>query len=329
MDFLKNLNVFMTNPLTRLLRKWTFQPWMKRPYGLIFSENILSTGDFLLNSRDLERCRFPGKKISSRKSIVVSLPVMIVPEKGNQTVLIRTYPRERQVENPRPKELQDRETEFMLIQKHTPLYHFIGRTEDGVTFRWGKTIDDDPVCAPWPELADISISNHCSFGCDFCYRNSKPDNSFMSFKDYIHILDQLSHPRWGSVFQVALGGGEPLEHPAFFDIIEETHARHIIANFTTNGQFLTPEVAKKLQGKIGAAAFSLQEFSHSHLSRTRYLTDQGIKANLHFILDSGSLDEAICFLKGQYDQKLSNINAVVFLTYKHAGRASASKCLKK
>ena len=71
--------------------------------------------------------------------------------------------------------------------------------------RWGKTVNDDPYRAPMPELVDISISNHCTKGCTFCYRDSVPNHVFMSLEDYERVIQSLNHERWGNVFQVALG----------------------------------------------------------------------------------------------------------------------------
>ena len=94
-------------------------------------------------------------------------------------------------------------------------YHFIADSHTGLTMRWGKTIKDNPIWAPVPELADISISNHCSKGCSYCYRKSTRNNEFMTVEQYCQVLDSINHPQYGNVFQVAIGGGEPLEHPNF------------------------------------------------------------------------------------------------------------------
>ena len=216
----------------------------------------------------------------------------------------------------------------MLIRRHSAEYNFIGDTENGVTMRWGSTLDQDPVLAPWPELADISISNHCSKNCDFCYRDSKPDNSFLSVSDYISILDSLTSPRWGSVFQVALGGGEPLEHPDFVEIIHQTWTRGIVANFTTNGHAVTKTLAEEIAGKVGAVAISVAKMEEMPTEQVKILVDAGIKTNLHFILDSRSIDQATELLKGRFNHLLDDLNAVIFLTFKPRGRGAKSLCLK-
>jgi radical SAM protein with 4Fe4S-binding SPASM domain len=215
----------------------------------------------------------------------------------------------------------------MKIRRHSTSYNFIGDSETGRTFRWGKNLKDNPSFAPHPELADISISNHCSKGCSFCYRNSTNNNSFMTLEEYSYVLDSLRHPKWGNVFQIALGGGEPLEHPDFIEIINITHSRNIVPNFTTNGDLITNTIAKELAEKIGAIAISCQNIDELENRKVEILSKYGIKTNLHFLLNADTLPQAIGILKGVYNKSLTKINAIIFLTYKPCGRANKSKTL--
>lgn len=80
-----------------------------------------------------------------------------------------------------------------FIRRHSEGYNFIADIETGVTMRWGKTFNDDPYKAPIPELVDISISNHCTKGCSFCYRDSVPNNLFMSLENYELAIKSLSN----------------------------------------------------------------------------------------------------------------------------------------
>lgn len=216
----------------------------------------------------------------------------------------------------------------MLKRRHSSGYNFIGDVETGVTMRWGRSVDEDPVCAPWPELADISISNHCSAGCSFCYRDSRVNNSFLSVEDYEKVLDALTSPQWGSVFQVALGGGEPLEHPDILRILEVTAERGIVANFTTNGHQLTRALAARMAPLVGAVALSSRDLDRLDQNRIDYLVSAGIRTNIHFILDRESIEQATRILEGAYRNMLADVNAVIFLTYKPRGRADESLCLE-
>ncbi|MFM2482397.1 radical SAM protein [Celerinatantimonas sp. YJH-8] len=214
-----------------------------------------------------------------------------------------------------------------LLRRHSMGYHFVGDPNTGLTARWGSAAHLDPLQAPWPELVDISISNRCSKGCDFCYRDSTPSGALMSLEQYTFLLEQLTSPQWGPPFQVALGGGEPLEHPQLLDILDVTHAKGIIANFTTNGEQLTAALAKQLSGKVSALALSAMGLSEFHPQRVTLLTQQGIRTNLHYILDEYTLSEAIAIAEGQYDDLLSGLSSIVFLTRKPQGRSNADGIL--
>lgn len=215
----------------------------------------------------------------------------------------------------------------MKIRRHSKNYNFYGDTETGITMRWGNLINSNPEYAPWPELADISISNHCTKGCEFCYKGSTDNNSFMSVEEYEYVLSSLQSESWGNVFQVALGGGEPLEHPNFTEIIEKTYERGIVANFTTNGIHLDKNIVNSIKNKVGAVAISVNKIQELNASKIKLLTDAGIKTNIHFVLDNKSIYEAIDILKGTYNDLLNKINGVIFLTYKPAGRATIKNCL--
>ena len=215
----------------------------------------------------------------------------------------------------------------MKLLRKSKKYNLLGDKKTGVTIRWGKTLSDDPILAPWPELVDISISNHCTKNCSFCYRNSTNNNSFLSAEDYEFILKELNHKEWGNVFQVALGGGEPLEHPDFLKIIDKTLEFGIVPNFTTNGQHLDNKIINSIKGKIGAIAISTNDLNDLDQKMLNNLVKNGIKTNIHFVLDNKTIKQGVEILNGKYDDILKNINSLIFLTYKPAGRGVVDDCL--
>lgn len=215
-----------------------------------------------------------------------------------------------------------------MLARHIGDYHFLADAKSGVTFRWGKTLEDNPTFAPVPELADISISNKCSKGCSFCYKDSMPDGKVMSVEEYCQVLDSMYSPEYGNVFQVAIGGGEPLEHPDFLKIVDETAKRGIVLNFTTNGQLLNVKICKVIKGKIGAMAISASSISDLKKNRTAIDCAKELKVNIHYILSETSIEEATEIVNGVYNDLLKGINAIVFLTYKPAGRGTTDKVLK-
>jgi MoaA/NifB/PqqE/SkfB family radical SAM enzyme len=216
----------------------------------------------------------------------------------------------------------------MKIRRHSKHYNFIGDKVSGETFRWGASFSENPIIAPWPELADISISNHCTKGCNYCYKNSRPNQSFMTIEDYELILKSLIHPHWGSVFQVAIGGGEPLEHPDFENIINKTLEYGVIPNLTTNGERITKDIAAFLKNRVGALALSVSIPEDIIYQTHRILIDQGVRTNIHYILSQQSIEGAIGILEGRYNKILSGVNGIIFLTYKATGRATRDNYLE-
>lgn len=215
-----------------------------------------------------------------------------------------------------------------MINRHSNNYHFIADSQTGMTMRWGITPKDNPRMAPVPELADISISNHCTKGCSFCYRNSVPNEEFMSVDDYCYVLDSMTHKDFGGVFQVALGGGEPLEHPDFIEIINATVAREIVPNFTTNGIHLTQTICDAIRNKVGAVALSTIRMGDIDNVKLNLLLSSHIRTNIHYLLSSMNIEEAIKILQGEYNEFLKGVNAVIFLTFKPAGRGQHQFMLK-
>jgi radical SAM protein with 4Fe4S-binding SPASM domain len=211
----------------------------------------------------------------------------------------------------------------MIVRRHGRSYNFTGDTGTGMTVRWGRSLDEDPLFAPWPELADISIGNNCSKGCEFCYKGSTEDGTVMSLDRYQFVLASLQSPRWGNVFQVALGGGEPLEHPQFTRIIDATADRGIVANFTTNGMLLDRSLVRSIRWKMGALALSVRSIEDMDEKVTAMLKEENIRTNIHFILNNETIEEANEILKGGFNGRLKGVDNVIFLTYKAAGRAGA------
>ncbi|VBB09566.1 radical sam [Lucifera butyrica] len=231
-----------------------------------------------------------------------------------------------------------REVESGIImgdfRRHTEDYNFVGDPNTGITFRWGESLHKNPVCAPWPELADISISNYCTKQCKYCYRASSPDGTFISLEDYSFILEQLTSKRYGPVFQVALGGGEPLLHPQITEILRLTRKEYnIIPNYTTSGFFFTPEIIQATGRYCGAVAVSYdpyrRDMTWERLNEIgTELADEGIKVNIHFVVSDSTVDAAANLLEGYQDNPLNRFNSIIFLTYKPFGKANVADCLK-
>lgn len=184
--------------------------------------------------------------------------------------------------------------------------------------------EKEPFWSPHgPELMDISITNWCDQSCSFCYRSSTVQGEHMALDDYKNVINQAADM---GVFQVALGGGNPNQHPDFIEILEYTAFKGIVPNYTTNGRGLSAEITNATQKCCGAVAVSAYPPYDVTSRAIQKLIQHDIKTNVHFVLDAVSVDTAIDWLN-EPPEFLRGINAVVFLNYKPSGRVVFEKKL--
>lgn len=191
-----------------------------------------------------------------------------------------------------------------------PLNGFFARMEDAGSSEpfWGEH---------GPELMDIAITNWCDRGCSFCYRKSTTSGGHISLENYEEIIRQA---REMGVFQVALGGGNPNQHPDFVEILRLTREDYgIVPNYTTNGRGLSASVLDATAKYCGAVAVSAYPPYRETSEAIDLLRSHGVTVNMHFILSSHSIDTAIDWLNTP-PELLDKINAIVFLNYKPIGR---------
>lgn len=81
-----------------------------------------------------------------------------------------------------------------------------------------------------PELVDLKITDKCNFGCEFCYQGSTKNGKHAPLDRIKKIIDSMAESK---VFEVAIGGGEPTDHPDFSEILRYCDSKDMIPNFTT------------------------------------------------------------------------------------------------
>ena len=211
-----------------------------------------------------------------------------------------------------------------IIKKHFEEEHYkvLFNQQSGFFVRCEDEGYPEPVWSKHgPELLDISITNYCERGCDFCYRSSSRVGKHISLADYKYLLNQASDI---GVFQIALGGGNPNQHPDFIKILEVTREAGIVPSYTTNGDGLTEEVLEATAKYCGAMAISLYpsnglDFYDELFRKTR---DKSIKTNLHVIITNETIDLIDRFMLDA-PEWLDYVNAIIFLNFKPTGRGKA------
>jgi Predicted Fe-S oxidoreductases len=104
------------------------------------------------------------------------------------------------------------------------------------------------VCAPLrsfaaPESIHIDLTTVCPLKCPHCYKDTS-QHTEMSFEVFSSIIDQAKAL---GVFQIALGGGEPLVVKNLPVFIKKVTSCGMACTITTSGYGLTLELLEKLK----------------------------------------------------------------------------------
>lgn len=174
-----------------------------------------------------------------------------------------------------------------------------------------------------PDLVDVKITDKCSKGCSYCYQGSTPKGLHAKTADLETVANRLRDAR---VFEVAIGGGEPTEHPFFTEILEMFRKRGIVPNFTTrtldwmpgaNGERIVElcggfALSVDNAGEMAAAAGAFDE---------RFREKPGLRDKMSFqhVVGSGSLD----VLKGVLEAGSRLRPRLTLLGFKETGRGGA------
>lgn len=218
-------------------------------------------------------------------------------------------------------------SDVIVVNKRESEHYYYFNKMNGLSIRAEYPGGNEPFFAvEGPELLDISITNYCEKECDFCYRNSSSNGKHMDLNDYESILKQLKDTY---TYQIAIGGGNPNQHPDFIEILRMTREDYdIVPSYTTNGTGLTDEIIQASQKYCGAVAVSYYEPLEDFKEAVRKLIDARIKTNVHFLLTSESIKRAIQVLEHP-PEYLHGINAIIFLNYKPVGAGSDNRLLLK
>lgn len=118
-----------------------------------------------------------------------------------------------------------------LLHKYKNGNYTVKIYDDGTKVR---ETDDDEFIADFPENIDIKISDRCDAGCVWCHENSKPDGKLASFEhEFLWSLNPGT--------ELAIGGGNVLEHDKLEHFLMFCKDRGIIANITVNQKHAIPK----------------------------------------------------------------------------------------
>lgn len=207
---------------------------------------------------------------------------------------------------------------IIINQYPSQSYRTIFNQKTGFLVRFEDKLGIEPTwCSYGPELMDISITNWCDRECSFCYKKSCITGQHLDVDHYVAILEQAAKMK---VLQIALGGGNPNQHPDFCEILRLTREEYnIVPSYTTNGRGLNEGVLTASKKYCGAVAVSVYEPFENSFITVQKLIDLGIRTNIHFLLTSRTISTAVNWLMSP-PKLFDRINAIIFLNYKPIGR---------
>lgn len=213
------------------------------------------------------------------------------------------------------------------------LYNYNFDKKTGYFERWGKTKDekDDPQFSyVGPEIADIEIvEGKCSGNCPWCYKSNSIDQDikYMNYETFVKIFNNL--PR--TLGQIAFGITDIDANPDFKSIVRycrNNDYQYIIPNVTINGNNMTDEWYDFLVNNMGAV--SVSHYSDDIcFNAVNELTKRGMKqVNIHKLLSDNTYDSCIDLINKRIsDDRLKDLNAIVFLSLKQKGDRNTLKPL--
>jgi len=191
---------------------------------------------------------------------------------------------------------------------------------------WNKA--DDYLSAPIE--VHLNPTNECPLHCKHCYTDSKKklenELSLDELKRVVDILAELN------VFHIALGGGESFAVAGFMELAEYVREKGIVPNVTTNGYFMTKELAKQCN-VFGQVNVSVDGILATYQRARGYDGFSMADRAISLLLQAGNNVGINCVVsKCNYDRleeviryaKEKGLKDVEFLRFKPAGRGRAN-----
>lgn len=183
--------------------------------------------------------------------------------------------------------------------------------EDGTKIR---QTNDDQFKPAFAESCDFKITNQCDMNCPYCHEASTSSGTHADLKSF-KFLDNLP-----PYTEMALGGGNILQHPDIDWLLKKLYDQKVIANITLNQHhFMTSFDRVKAwydNHLVRGVGVSLQQHSSSQDTGQLIQKMKSISTSVLHVING-------VFTAQQYKDTMDNNIALLILGYKDLRRGHA------
>jgi MoaA/NifB/PqqE/SkfB family radical SAM enzyme len=145
------------------------------------------------------------------------------------------------------------------------------------------------------ELISIELTNRCAKACWFCYNHSLPEGDTRWTGD--EVVGFVRDCAANGVKAVSFGGGEPLQFPGLFDVLDRLDGT-LFRSLTTNGLLLRGETLQRLAASRPNKVHISIHFPDRVdevarvIDQVTDLDTRGIKSGVNFLVTRSNLPAA-------------------------------------
>lgn len=195
--------------------------------------------------------------------------------------------------------------------------YYVTLYKDGTKCRYHLNNDDIIMK---PETIDVKITNYCDLGCSYCHESSTVRGKHGDLDALISVLEPL-----GSGVELAIGGGNPLDHPALESFLERVVAMGMFPNLTINQGHIQRAYSSFRNGdyeEMRKLAFCVRKCNAVGISIT---DESNIESIRKFKDDFPEVQVVIHVINGIHSKEVlddlheKGLNHVLILGYKNYG----------
>jgi len=155
-----------------------------------------------------------------------------------------------------------------------------------------------------PETIHFAVTGRCDQACEGCFYSARPGSDVEAMDAPFSLFEKVvAEAGRAKVFQMALGGGEPLRHVHIVDMVRLAREHGVVANITTNGNLLDRGMALALkEAGLGQIQISLNGASEEANAGTRpnfrrviqaleTCREAGLRFGINFLVTRSNLGE--------------------------------------